>query len=384
MASGDGIEENGIAGGATAITGLEVTEIRTGWIYTLLKEDLVKKMEKFGLSSEDTVEELRRRLRNFLREGVVPDLNVLNQVRKWNVTFDGKADAVAFIERVEELADSYQIPNGQLLRALPEMLRKQVSLWYRNNKQQWNSWYDFLADFKSYYFPTEFHDDLEEEISRRMQHENESGKDFLVHMQTLIRKHGRYSKERELKSAENPLKEPLSRKSTEENICWRCGQTGNLRYGCRLPEEIFCSRCGKDGVKSTEGTCQSRQKPETNPRQSTSLRGQSDSSYSSIGTVDATIDSTSENSIVVDNRMKLSLRIADKEFIALVDPGSVRSYLSNDAVLGMDFARKQELVIDLAKQEIRLGNQILLKEDPAPYRLIPECDALEPTSPNKV
>ncbi|RZC36111.1 hypothetical protein BDFB_010911 [Asbolus verrucosus] len=191
-------------------------------------------MEKFALSSEGTVEELRRRLRNFLREGVrtqpepkpqervkpppiephptlvqlstspqpssqvVPDLSALNQVRKWNVTFNGKADAVAFIERVEELADSYQIPNGQLLRALPELLRKQAILWYRNNKQQWNSWYDFLADFKSYYFPPEFRDDLEEEISRRMQHETEPGKYFLVHMQTLIRRHGGYSKEREL------------------------------------------------------------------------------------------------------------------------------------------------------------------------------------------
>ncbi|RZC32552.1 hypothetical protein BDFB_013025, partial [Asbolus verrucosus] len=286
LEDGDGIDENGIAGGASATIGLEVTEIRTGWIYTLLKEDLVKKMEKFGLSSEG-----------------VPDFNVLNQVRKWNVIFDGKVDAIAFIERVKELADNYQIPNGELLRALPEMLRKQVSLWYRNNKQQWNSWYDFLADFKSYYFPTEFRDDLEEEISRRMQYKNESGKDFLVHMQTLIRRHGRYPKERELKSAENPLKEPLSRnhKISAGDVVKPAISDMDAAY----PRRYF--------VPAVEKTV---------------LRGQSESSYSSIGTVDATIDSTSENSIVVDNRMKLSLRIVDKEFIALVDPGSVRSYVS--------------------------------------------------------
>ncbi|RZC32216.1 hypothetical protein BDFB_012858 [Asbolus verrucosus] len=106
---------------------------------------------------------------------VVPDLNVLNQVRKWNVTFDGKADVVAFIERVKELANSYQIPNGQLLRALYEMLRKQP---FCGSEITNNS--GTLADFKSYYFPTEFRDDLEEEINKCMQHENEFGKDFLV------------------------------------------------------------------------------------------------------------------------------------------------------------------------------------------------------------
>ncbi|RZB66659.1 hypothetical protein BDFB_013526, partial [Asbolus verrucosus] len=148
MASGDGIDENGIAGGATATIGLEV----------------------------------------------VSDLNVLNQVRKWNVTFDRKADVVIFIEWVEELGDSYQIPNGQLLRALYEMLRKQP---FCGSEITNNS--GTLADFKSYYFPTEFRDDLEDEISKRMQHENESGKDFLVHMQTLLQRHGGYSKERELK-----------------------------------------------------------------------------------------------------------------------------------------------------------------------------------------
>lgn len=45
------------------------TDTRTGWIYLLRKGELITQMQKFNLDTTGTVEELRRRLVQFIREG---------------------------------------------------------------------------------------------------------------------------------------------------------------------------------------------------------------------------------------------------------------------------------------------------------------------------
>ncbi|EFA13611.1 hypothetical protein TcasGA2_TC004353 [Tribolium castaneum] len=46
----------------------EAGDIRVGWIYRLRKQELISDLKRFGLSTEGTVEELRRRLRQFVKE----------------------------------------------------------------------------------------------------------------------------------------------------------------------------------------------------------------------------------------------------------------------------------------------------------------------------
>jgi hypothetical protein len=36
--------------------------------------------------------------------------SLCNQVRKWNIRFDGYADPVSFMERLNELIEAYEIP----------------------------------------------------------------------------------------------------------------------------------------------------------------------------------------------------------------------------------------------------------------------------------
>ncbi|KMQ87323.1 hypothetical protein RF55_13420 [Lasius niger] len=63
---------------------------------------------------------------------------VLNQIRKWGLHFDGK-DPFAFLERLDELKRAYGYTGNLLLLGVPELLRGDPLLWYRNNRDFWNT-----------------------------------------------------------------------------------------------------------------------------------------------------------------------------------------------------------------------------------------------------
>lgn len=64
---------------------------------------------------------------------------ILNQIRKWGLHFDGK-DRLSFLERVEELSATYGYDGSRILTALPELLRSDALLWYRNCRAAWQTW----------------------------------------------------------------------------------------------------------------------------------------------------------------------------------------------------------------------------------------------------
>jgi hypothetical protein len=149
-----------------------------------------------GLEATGTVEELWRRLTKFLRDRAaetvvpaeepatsapvpssvsvpVPSVPVQRQVlatsapvstperssrpvrvQDWRVTFNGKGDPVAFLERVEELCDSDGVDADQLLPHLPGLLQGEAAAWFRNNRQRWCDWKGFVTDFRLFYFPS--------------------------------------------------------------------------------------------------------------------------------------------------------------------------------------------------------------------------------------
>jgi len=134
------------------------------WIYYLTKDQIVKELERLGISSEDNTATLRHRLNYFAfqhpeysyasnsktepdmeppqgtRE-MVPDTEsrrsdmtkIINHIRKWGCHFDGK-DPLSFLERVQELQQEYGFSGEQLLMGLPELLRGETLLWYRINR----------------------------------------------------------------------------------------------------------------------------------------------------------------------------------------------------------------------------------------------------------
>lgn len=118
---------------------------------------------------------------------------VCNTLRKWNLRYEGGKDAVAFLERFEELIAAYGVNRQQLLIALPELFKGNALLWYRNNKDYWRTYNDFLRAFQQHFLPPGYHDMLSEEIKLRTQGEQENFRTYVTAITTLMRRHGGYS-----------------------------------------------------------------------------------------------------------------------------------------------------------------------------------------------
>lgn len=128
-----------------------------------------------------------------LGNNTIPETATLcNTVRKWNLRFDGRrdTDAISFLERLHEFMESYEILPDRILKALPELLKDSALLWYRNNRNAWMNFSDFLRDFQFQYFPQGYLLNLEDEIRRRTQGDGELFKHYAIALCTLIRRRG--------------------------------------------------------------------------------------------------------------------------------------------------------------------------------------------------
>ncbi|KAL6421208.1 hypothetical protein ACFW04_013634 [Cataglyphis niger] len=103
--------------------------------------------------------------------------NVVKQMRKWGVYFDGR-DPFAFLERLEELKAGYAFPESAMLRGLPELLRGDALQWYRNNKHRWENWGQFDHALRTQFLPQRYRATLRREISDRRQRPDESFKKY--------------------------------------------------------------------------------------------------------------------------------------------------------------------------------------------------------------
>ncbi|KAJ8928626.1 hypothetical protein NQ314_018785 [Rhamnusium bicolor] len=194
---------------------IELGDLRLSWIYKLRKDQIDAELGKFRLDLTGTVEEKKRRLIRFIREGsapvarataalpyrLAPESPALDpwQVHKWNTHFNGKGDPAAFLERLDEICSYTNVRQEQLLPVLPELLQGPALLWYRNNKSHWDTWAKFTRDFRTFYFPVNYLEDLDADISRRLQKPDEPATNYLTDLQTLVRRHGDLNPEQELR-----------------------------------------------------------------------------------------------------------------------------------------------------------------------------------------
>ncbi|KAI8122637.1 Tyrosine-protein phosphatase 69D [Lucilia cuprina] len=199
------------------------------------KDVLMECLEQFGLGNEGTVDEMRGRLRSYMDKGDLPpdhelvlqelrvkydsssekelkippsrfsrsssplrvtgniehnvlsDSEVCDKIRKWGVKYDGGKDPLCFLERIEELAACYAIPQNALLNYMPELFKGDALSWYRSNKNNWKSYLDFVDDFKLFFLPVRFFDTLDDEIRNRVQRVGENFVDYVTALQSLMR-----------------------------------------------------------------------------------------------------------------------------------------------------------------------------------------------------
>lgn len=298
------------------------------WIYHLTKAELIEELSKLNLPAEGIVDTLRQRLSEYVdknpeypggtsTEGGSPDppkmedtprtpatqvsempntSQIMNQIRKWGCHFDGR-DPLAFLERIEELRQGYGYSGEQLLLGLPELLKGDVLLWYRNNRDEWTTWKEFDQAFRQQYLPRRYRVQLTKEIQSRFQQPDEPFGKYATAMLTSMRRAGGFTAEdrleklydnmspayklyvrlddltsvndlsaraAEFEAIEKQRRAQRSEKPTttkpavaaaaynRDECCWRCKQRGHTRLDCRRPPKKFCSRCGKDGILTRE------------------------------------------------------------------------------------------------------------------------------------
>jgi hypothetical protein len=300
------------------------------WIYHLDRAALTAHAIALKLDTAGSVDDLRRRLSqyviahpeyipaNMAHPGAAPEIRIeiprtpeardneaepplagggpasdskqMSQIRKWGCHFDGK-DPISFLERLEELQAEYGFTDAQLLRGLPELLRGEALLWYRNNRDAWNDWPAFIDEFRDYYLPRRYFAKLKREIQARTQGTDEPYRKYATDLLTMMRRAGGYDKDDQLDQLydniqpryklyvrRDGLRRPtdLLRQAEEfeeisaqcrdraatpkpsastatvaydkNECCWRCKQRGHTRFDCRRIAKKFCSQCGKDGV----------------------------------------------------------------------------------------------------------------------------------------
>ncbi|KAJ8930356.1 hypothetical protein NQ314_016853, partial [Rhamnusium bicolor] len=115
---------------------IELGDLHLSWIYKLKKDQISAELGKFRLDLTGTVEEKKRRLIRFIREG-------------------------------------YTSP-------LPPTAK-------------------FTRDFRTFCFPVNYLEDLEADISLRLQKPDEPATNYLTDLQTLVRRHGDLNPEQELR-----------------------------------------------------------------------------------------------------------------------------------------------------------------------------------------
>lgn len=123
---------------------------------------------------------------------------IMDRVRKWGVKYDGGKDPLGFIERVEELADGYEIERDALPRALPELFKDRALVWLRNNHGQWRDWETCKRDFLKFFLNSRYFERLDDEIRQRVQRPRETFKDYVLALQGLMR-HSDYTAAQKLR-----------------------------------------------------------------------------------------------------------------------------------------------------------------------------------------
>lgn len=219
---------------------------------------------------------------------------VIDQIRKWNCHFEGK-DVYSFLERVHELRSAYGMTPDHLLRGLPELLKGDALLWYRNYAVSCKSWAAVEEHLRNYFLSPNERRNLSQQIAARRQGPNEPIRTYCTTMLTLMRRRGDMAEEEQTDDIYDNMKPDLRLHIARRNVrnipdlvqqvedfekirkemaiadkttvntaatvhaaviapynrrecCWRCKQRGHNRTQCRNAPKKFCSVCGKDGV----------------------------------------------------------------------------------------------------------------------------------------
>jgi hypothetical protein len=191
----------------------------TAWINQLSKSECVDLCLKFSLESEGTLDEIRKRLREYVRtldgdeacgglnavanppQGL-PDgskfpgsgLNItllesiIVAARRWEIRFGGQAgeSVMSFLEKFTRFTQHYELEDVVALKLIPEILHGRARNWYWANS--FSRIGDFYSEVKAAFGVPNYQMRLRRDIYNRTQGTHESLAEYVVVIQSMNRR----------------------------------------------------------------------------------------------------------------------------------------------------------------------------------------------------
>ena len=115
-------------------------------------------------------------------------------MRKWSCNFDGRG-VYEFLEQVRELQRAYQMSDEQLLRGFPELLRGDAQLRYRNCASFITTWKVLEQGLRDFFLSPGERRHLDQQIRERRQGSKKSIRSYTTSLLTLMRRRGGFNHE---------------------------------------------------------------------------------------------------------------------------------------------------------------------------------------------
>lgn len=108
-------------------------------------------------------------------------------VYKLGIQFDGNPkSALSFIEKIEEVALARNVLKKDLFQSASDLFTEKATFWYRQIKSSVNDWESLVNKLKKDFLPSDFEDDIWNQIKLRKQGRFESVVLFIACMETLF------------------------------------------------------------------------------------------------------------------------------------------------------------------------------------------------------
>ena len=95
----------------------------------------------------------------------------------------------SFLTKIEECQRQANLSEEELLATLSVLFTGKVEVWYRNRRNEWNSWHDFCQIARLWYgMGKRYQKRLKAEAIARTQGQDEPVRDYITSIEALMRK----------------------------------------------------------------------------------------------------------------------------------------------------------------------------------------------------
>ena len=120
----------------------------------------------------------------------ISSVDVLERVRKWNISYSGKKDSIAeeFLTRVQECRRGSALSDNALLEGMPYFLKGGARYWFRLLEDQIKTWSEFVRAFRKRFVVVNFQFKIKEEARQRTRGKDEPISEYLQNLRLILRR----------------------------------------------------------------------------------------------------------------------------------------------------------------------------------------------------